>query len=337
MWITDGDAYGPVDSRSRGDAERVSDGGMDLPLPRDVNGLIWRSRVLDTGYTEREIADLVKSRRLLRVCRAVYVDAAEVPDDEHRFRELYRLRCLAVATGSTPAWVLSHQSAAAVLGLELLSPDRSRVHVTNGVREGGMRRARRQVHAAPFNGSVVVVAGARVTGMARTAVDVASCATFAQKLAVFDSALRAGCTRAELLEILEERRRVGIAATKYALTLADRRAANPGESWSRAQLIEAGLPAPDLQAHYVLDDGSDAFVDCDWGGVLIGEFDGKRKYLRDREPGESEADVVLREKEREDRLRDLGLDVVRWDWPDLRRRRMVGRVASHLRRNGMLR
>ncbi|AVM00065.1 hypothetical protein C6V83_07060 [Gordonia iterans] len=308
---------------------------MDLPLPRDLNGLVWRKDALDTGHTEKEIADLIKGRDLFRVCRGVYVEAARVPEDE-RFAELYRLRCLAAGTGPGSTWTLSHQSAAAVLGLELLKPDRSRVHVTNGVCQGGMRRRRRQVHAAPLNGSTVSVNGAHVTGVARTAVDVAAGGTFAQKLAVFDSALRAGCTRDELEAILKERRRVGAAAIRYALRMADKRAANPGESWSRAQMIEAGLPVPELQEHYILEDGRDAFVDCDWFKKLIGEFDGKRKYLRDRRAGETEADVVLREKEREDRLRDLGLDVVRWDFPDLERKRMVPRVAYHLRRNGLL-
>lgn len=43
-----------------------------------------------------------------------------------------------------------------------------------------------------------------------------------------------------------------------------------------------------------------------------------------------------REKERENALRDLGLDVVRWDWRDLENDRMVPRVATRLRRLGLL-
>ena len=42
-----------------------------------------------------------------------------------------------------------------------------------------------------------------------------------------------------------------------------------------------------------------------------------RKYVREEYArGRSVADVVLAEKKRENRLRALGLTVVRWDWDD---------------------
>ena len=37
------------------------------------------------------------------------------------------------------------------------------------------------------------------------------------------------------------------------------------------------------------------------------------------EPGESASEVVVREKQREDMLRQLGWQVVRWVWSDLSR------------------
>ncbi len=54
--------------------------------------------------------------------------------------------------------------------------------------------------------------------------------------------------------------------------------ASVGESWSRAQMIEADPPAPDLQKYYLLPE-QDAWVDFDWSRVLVGEFDGEGKYL----------------------------------------------------------
>jgi hypothetical protein len=67
-----------------------------------------------------------------------------------------------------------------------------------------------------------------------------------------------------------------------------------------------------------LPDGSVAFADFAWPdhGVL-GEFDGKGKYLRDLRPGEGPGEALFREKLREDRLRDLGWVVVRLVWSDL--------------------
>ena len=55
------------------------------------------------------------------------------------------------------------------------------------------------------------------------------------------------------------------------------------------------------------------------GLAVVGEFDGKIKYQRFLKPGQAPADVVFQEKLREDRIRDLGLIVVRWTWDDLSR------------------
>ncbi len=51
---------------------------------------------------------------------------------------------------------------------------------------------------------------------------------------------------------------------------------------------------------------------------LLGEFDGKEKYLRLRKPGETVTEAVLREKQREDVLRELtGWSFIRLVWADL--------------------
>ena len=50
----------------------------------------------------------------------------------------------------------------------------------------------------------------------------------------------------------------------------------------------------------------------------LGEFDGKVKYGRLLlKPGQSPENALFEEKRREDRLRDLGWQVVRWVWADL--------------------
>jgi len=49
------------------------------------------------------------------------------------------------------------------------------------------------------------------------------------------------------------------------------------------------------------------------------EFDGKTKYGRSMQPGKDPGDVVFHEKVREDRLREMGFEVVRWIWDDLQR------------------
>lgn len=52
---------------------------------------------------------------------------------------------------------------------------------------------------------------------------------------------------------------------------------------------------------------------------MVGEFDGMTKYGGLRRPGESVAEAVMREKCREDGIRDTGPQVARWTWGDLER------------------
>jgi hypothetical protein len=106
------------------------------------------------------------------------------------------------------------------------------------------------------------------------------------------------------------RRRAGL-----ALTIADGMSGSPGESVSRVGIHILGLPSPELQHEFVDAEGS-MFVDFWWPQLgLAGEFDGYGKYLREElRGGRTIAEVLIAEKRREDRLRRLGLTVVRWDW-----------------------
>ena len=88
------------------------------------------------------------------------------------------------------------------------------------------------------------------------------------------------------------------------------------ESISRARFLEVGLPAPELQVEVYMKSGLwVARGDFGWREKrVIGEFDGKVKYVGT--PDEV-ADAVMREKAREQAIRDAGWWVVRWTWKDL--------------------
>ena len=66
---------------------------------------------------------------------------------------------------------------------------------------------------------------------------------------------------------------------------------------------------------------------------MFGEFDGLVKYLTPARPGESPADVVIREKKREDLIRELtGWLSIRLVWADLHRpARTAARIRKQLR------
>ena len=77
-----------------------------------------------------------------------------------------------------------------------------------------------------------------------------------------------------------------------------------------------GCPQPHLQIPFSDSDGLIGVVDFFWPELgIVGEADGDVKYLDPSFRGGRSADqVVLDEKIREDRLRALGLKVVRWRW-----------------------
>lgn len=73
-----------------------------------------------------------------------------------------------------------------------------------------------------------------------------------------------------------------------------------------------------------------AFVDFFWRLInKVGEFDGHGKYLKpEYTHGRTTAQVVMAEKEREDRVRALGPTSARWDWPIARDLATFGRFLT---------
>ncbi|GED99756.1 CTP synthase [Gordonia spumicola] len=295
----------------------------------DINGVVERAAALEAGRTDAEIRQAVRCGELVVACRGMYIPRSSLPDEPWRLiQEVYRRRCLTIAA-RTPGLILSHQSAAAIQRIEMLKPDLTRLHESVESGAHGKRLATRHIHTRTTFAEVTRIDGLLVTDLPTTAVDVAAGTDFAGALAVLDSALRLGVTRDELRDALDSRRRRGSDKVRAALRLADGRSANPGESWGRAQLIEASLPVPDLQVEVRVADRV-YYSDYDWDGLVIGEFDGRAKYLANLKPGESIGDAVMREKDRENALRDMGFDVVRWDWVALERHEVAARVRPRL-------
>ena len=288
---------------------------------QDRHGLVRRQVALASGESVRSFDGAVREGALVAVDRGVYVKASALAGhsrvEEERLKS--RFRCLAGASRHDRDALLTHDSAAALLGMATLHPERKLVHVSTGSRGGGGVRNRTTIfHPGQIpDDDVAVIEGVRVTTLARTAVDVALASDFPRALAAFDSALRLGADRDDLNERLREPRN-NVATARLALKHANGAAENPGESWGRAQIIEADLPIPEIQRTYLLRDGSVARVDYDWDGILVGEFDGEVKYRKQLRGDLNPEDVVIAEKLREDMLRELGLDVIRWVWRDLR-------------------
>ena len=102
----------------------------------------------------------------------------------------------------------------------------------------------------------------------------------------------------------------GSGVLRNAIPLARCGAQTPLESLSRLRLLRQGLPEPELQQAFHDSAGLIGYVDMYWPELrVIGEADGAVKYTG--------REVLVAEKLREDRLRALGLSVVRWDWNEI--------------------
>ena len=109
-------------------------------------------------------------------------------------------------------------------------------------------------------------------------------------------------------------------ALRIVLELIDGRSESVGETLIRMLCRSMRLPRPDLQ--WRVFDPSGRLIgrsDFVWqAGRLLGEFDGRVKYLRLRRPGETIEQAVLREKQREDQMREAtGYRMIRFVWSDL--------------------
>jgi hypothetical protein len=281
-------------------------------------GVFTCAQARAVGHTESQIQQLRRDRVLVSVRRGVYAWAEAyaglAASDRHR------CHISAVALTMASRTVFSHESAAVLHGMATLDPDLTMVHVTRDMTSGARREAGVDHHVAELPNEHVTRTHSEleVTSPARTAVDVARATERLEcAVAAFDSALRLGVTRPELSQVMHRCRSwPGARFVATALSLADGRAANPGESWSRVVLTRQGVPPQDLQVAVYDDEGLIGYADFGWPGVL-GEFDGRLKYGIGAEDDPSVAASTLwTEKRREDRLR-VGHEVVRWTVADL--------------------
>jgi len=265
-----------------------------------------------------------------RVRRGVWTPVAVWQELTPEGRHAALVHATSLICDGDPAHVFALESAAAVWGLPRVErwPTTVRTLVTSG-------RPRGSVGVRPLVGAEaapVLVDGVLVTPVARTLADLACKGSLASAVAAADFALRRGlCTRSELrAEVDAVPRRVrGRPAAGLVVDLADADSMSVGESLSRVQMFLLGVPRPRLQVPHEDDQGLIGVVDFEWLGV-VGEFDGKVKYRvpSDADPREA-AEIVWREKKREDRLR-VASRVARWTWEIALDRDRLGRVlAAH--------
>jgi hypothetical protein len=290
------------------------------------------------GLSHRALTTAIAQGRLIKARHGWF----HAPESGESTRDA-TARSARIALDKDPTGaVISHHTAAALHGLPLVRARTDHVHLTVDRPTGGRRTPHVRVHSSPRNSlETTEVDGIPITCTARTIVDLARSAGFDAGVCAADHALRHRMVTADelLMEVGRHRGRIGVAIARDVVDFADPLAESPGESLSRCVMRRfRGLPAPRLQHQYVSRDGSRvARTDFSWGdGALAGEFDGKTKYSGCAADGEDPGEVVWREKRREDRLRALGVIVIRWVWADLYAPNRFERLLiDGLRRSGI--
>lgn len=273
------------------------------------------------------VAQKSRTGSITKIHRGNYVYTDEIVDASPADRHLLKLRALqrrgvhdVVAVG---------KSAALLWGTWLLHlPTRVLIQRTSQGQHNGDGYARRTIPLR--RPEIVDIDGIARLGRLDAALSVISTTQFTEAVMATDWLLREmefheGIPRAETIRLIRAGiRRLDSGAkmerANDALTFGSSLSMSAGESLSRVQMYDAGLDIPELQVRFEDSQGLIGYADYFWryAGV-IGEFDGKIKYLDPSfRNGRSADQVVFDEKVREDRLRALGFTVVRWTWSDLK-------------------
>lgn len=298
------------------------------------------SELARQGVGPNEIARRRRDGTFTSVRRGVVVEGPPERDARRHQLELIAATMPMLSGGDE---VLTHTSAAALLGLPMTFMGSDRVWLNRPAGSSSHRRRQLVVRDGPMEpDEIAEVDGLLVTGLERTAVDMAREFGFVTGVMMADAVLRRSGSPEQLQELVRRgARRRGNATARAVAAFADELPESPGESLMRAQLELQGCPAPELQVE-ILDLHGFLVARCDYGwreqGV-VGEYDGMEKYGRLLKPGQTVSDVVDAEKEREANIRDQGLEIIRFSRADLRSPRAaatrLNRLLSSRARSGM--
>lgn len=266
--------------------------------------IFTRVDALAAGWSDAALLHAVATGQLVRLRRGIYADP--------RLADPQRAEAIAASIACSGS-VISHASAAVMHGIPLLVPAGRPELTVTPTATGDTTRA--LVHRARiWPPDMVEVDGHPVTSVARTVADLARDSSVTAGVVALDHCLRHSLVTRAGVEIVARRcrgwpfsRRIGA-----MVELADERSESPLESYSRVKLRANDVPEPDLQTSICALDGRFlGRVDFYWEHAgVVGEADGRTKYVS--------ADVLIAEKERQERLEQTGLVVVRWGWEQLR-------------------
>jgi hypothetical protein len=298
--------------------------GLSAPSPTisAVSDEEWPGKLLVVStaqlrarnWSPQQIETLVRRGKLVRAGYGMYVGAATARALEGKPDGAHVLRAAAAVARMGRGAVLSHRSAAVLHGIDLVG---NVGDVTITGRPAAGRKGSDGVHlyTTPLPPEHVTTKfGVPVTTVARTVVDLARTATFADGVVAADSAIRKRLTsKSELRAVLATSpRRRGAAQAARVVDFATGMSESALESIARVAFDHEGLPAPEVQIWIPAATGEAiGRVDFYWERhKTIAEVDGALKY--DEDPSRARAQL-----RRDKRLREAGYEVVHFSWQDI--------------------
>lgn len=270
------------------------------------------------GVPRSAIVAAVDRGSLVALAPGYYMRPGSIgPFPENRYLALAR----AVMSQMVVGTALAEVAAAVNHGLPVVGSDLSLVRLARpgGTASGTQRSSVSVLRRNVPEGDLIFVDGTLTTTVRRTVVDLARHDSIRTAVIAGDAALRRNlCTAEDVMEQLRGMRSMqGNRRAREVLSMLDRRAESPLESWSRLVINRSTLPNPDLQRE-IRDHGRlVARVDFFWEEFgVVGECDGMGKYFGEYS-AKSVREVLDEEKFRVQELEDLGYIVVRWSWQEL--------------------
>lgn len=283
---------------------------LDDLLEAQGGQFTWSDAVA-AGVSQRQVRAGLRDGRLAHVGRCAYIGARRLePDERHRRRTVALLR-------ARPGRVATHHSAAILHGLPIHGADLDVVHFARHD-TSGRASPLWVLHRLPVGAATVTISPLGVPSVtgAVAAVQCAMLSGVRSGLVTIDAALRAGATVEDLAAAVAAYTRApAVGKARAALGLGDVRRESPSESLAAYEFALLRLAVTPQWPITVAGQEFRADFRVDGTNVLI-EIDGAAKY--DADPAE-----ILREKRREQALRDLGYEIVRFTWDDLSKRTLI--------------
>lgn len=293
-----------------------------------LHGVFLRREAAALGYNPRAFDRLIRSGVITRVRTGAYVFSDQW--EAMSTAEQYATRSRAAARTAQTDVVLSHTSSLALLTDEWWDLPLDEVHLTRTDRCSGRRDAGVRQHSGLIlPGDVECDGQLERMSPTRTALEVSTLVDLERALVVTNSLLHAGLTTVERLEhrCVDMQQWPGSLTHELVLRHCDPLIESVGETRTYMALYRAGFPRP-IPQFEVWDRNGRLVARLDFAIPQLGiwiEFDGKVKYEKFRQAGESIADTVLREKKRERTVSQLTqLECARVDWSDLAHPRRFG-------------